>query len=55
MVYMTMTKTCLSQQTIIIEPKDGYESKNLNLHIIDTTLDNDLGTSQGYGLTMSLE
>ena len=26
---MTMTRTCLSQQNIIIKHKDGYESKNL--------------------------
>ena len=31
---MTMTKTCLSQQNIIIEPKDGYESRNLFIIII---------------------
>ena len=24
-----MTRTCLSQQNIIIEHKDGYESENL--------------------------
>ena len=34
---MTMTRTCLSQQNIIIKHQDGYESKNLFIKYCEKT------------------